>query len=162
MTRFLQETSPTMCTVHRILLGQLLSPKSYMDVPAGSQKSDFLYTNFLPNFPPISILFLKKKKKSTQFWPNWVLYNNLPKMHPIYVIWAPSSDETPNSYTKFCKKSTPKGRHIGLYIYHVNVRNLPPPHTLRVLSKEFRNRGRKVPPDRLPDDGCNKKMTVYM
>ena len=26
----------------------LLSPKSYVDVPAGPQKFDFLYTNFLP------------------------------------------------------------------------------------------------------------------
>ena len=41
--------------------GGLLSPKSYVDVPAGTQKSDFLYTNFLPNFPPISIPFLKEK-----------------------------------------------------------------------------------------------------
>ena len=39
----------------------LLSPKSYVDVPAWPQKSDFLYTNFLPNFPPINILFLKEK-----------------------------------------------------------------------------------------------------
>ena len=39
----------------------LLSPKSYVDVPTGPWKSDFLYTNFLPNFPPISIPFLKEK-----------------------------------------------------------------------------------------------------
>ena len=30
-------------------------------VPAGPRKSNFLYTNFLPNFPPISIPFLKEK-----------------------------------------------------------------------------------------------------
>ena len=37
--------------------GGLLSPKSYVDVPARPRKSDFLYTNFIPNFPTISIPF---------------------------------------------------------------------------------------------------------
>ena len=31
---------------------------SNADVPAGLRKSDFLYTIFLPNYPPISIPFL--------------------------------------------------------------------------------------------------------
>ena len=64
--------------------GGVLSPKSYVDVPAGPRKSDYLYTDFLPNFPPISIPFSKEKH------PIWIklgaFYNNLPKIHLIYVI----------------------------------------------------------------------------
>ena len=88
-------------------------------MPAGPRKSDYLYTNFLPNFPPISIPFSKEKP------PIWIklgaFYNNLPKIHPIYVIWAPSSlMKTPRSLYQISRKSAPKGRHI--YIYLVNVR----------------------------------------
>ena len=104
--------------------GGVLSPKSYVDVPAGPRKSDYLYTNFLPNFPPISIPFSKEKR------PIWIklgaFYNNLPKIHPIYVIWAPSSlMKTPRSLYQISRKGAPKGRHI--YVYHVNVRTPPPP-----------------------------------
>ena len=53
-------------------------------------------------------------------------YNNLPKIHPIYVIWAPSSlMKTPRSLYQISRKGAPKGRHI--YVYHVNVRTPPPP-----------------------------------
>ena len=91
--------------------GGVLSPKSYVDVPAGPRKSDYLYTIFLPNFPPISIPFSKEKH------PIWIklgaFYNNLPKIHPIYVIWAPSSlKKTPRSLYQISRKSAPKGRHI--------------------------------------------------
>ena len=48
--------------------GGVLSPKSYVDVPAGLQKSDFLYTNFLPNFLPISMYTIfERTPKYTQF-----------------------------------------------------------------------------------------------
>ena len=109
-----------------------LSPKSYVDVPAGPRKSDYIYTNFLPNFPPISIPFSKEKH------PIWIIlgafYNNLPKIHPIYVIWAPSSlMKTPRSLYQISWKSDPKGRHI--YVYHINVRT-PPPGVLGVGGKE--------------------------
>ena len=100
--------------------GGVLSPKSYVDVPAGPRKSDYLYTNFLPNFPPISIPFSK------EMHPIWMgaFYNNLPKIHPIYVIWAPSSlMKTPRSLYQISRKSAPKGRHI--YVYHLNVRTPP-------------------------------------
>ena len=51
-------------------------------------------------------------------------YNNLPKIHPIYVIWAPSFlMKTPRSLYQISRKSAPKGRHI--YVYHVNVRTPP-------------------------------------
>ena len=101
--------------------GGVLSPESYVDVPAGPRKSDYLYTNFLPNFPPISIPFSKEKHpiciKLGAF------YNNLPKIHPIYVIWAPSSlMKTSRSLYQISRKSAPKGRHI--YVYHVNVRTI--------------------------------------
>ena len=110
--------------VHDINPGGLLSPKSYVDVPAGPRKSDFLYTNFLPNFPPINIPFLKEKHPILTKLD--AFYNNLPKIHPIYVTWAPSSlMKTPQSLYQISRKSTPKGRHI--YVYHVNVRNPPPP-----------------------------------
>ena len=109
---------------HVIPGGGVLSPKSYVDVPDGPRKSDYLYTNFLPNFPPISIPFSKEKH------PIWIklgaFYNNLPKIHPIYVIWAPSSlMKTPRSLYQISRKSAPKGRHI--YVYQVNVRTPPPP-----------------------------------
>ena len=103
--------------------GGVLSPKSYGDVPAGPRKSDYLYTNFLPNFPPISIPF--SKEKHPILIKLGAFYNNLPKIHPIYVIWAPSSlMKTPRSLYQISRKSAPKGRHI--YVYHVNVRTPPP------------------------------------
>ena len=99
--------------------GGVLSPKSYVDVPAGPRKSDYLYTSFLPNFPPISIPF--SKEKHPILIKLGAFYNNLPKIHPIYVIWAPSSlMKTPRSLYQISRKSAPKGRHI--YAYHVNVR----------------------------------------
>ena len=71
----------------------------------------------------ISIPFLKEKH------PIWIklgaFYNNLPKIHPIYAFWAPSSlMKTPRSLYQISRKSAPKGRHI--YVYHVNVRTPPP------------------------------------
>ena len=59
---------------HMLPGGVVLSPKSYVDVPAGPRKSDYLYTNFLPNFPPISRPLYHFRKKSTQFGSNWVLF----------------------------------------------------------------------------------------
>ena len=88
--------------------GWLLPPKSYVDVPARRRKSDFLHTNFLPNFPPISIPFLQEKH--TILTKLGAFYNDLPKIHPIYVIWAPSSlmKPPPHRYTKFHEKSPQK------------------------------------------------------
>ena len=89
----------------------LLPPKSYVDVPARRRKSDFLYTNFLPNFPPINIPFLKKKHPILT--KLGAFYNNLPKIHPIYVIWAHSTlMKTPRSLYQISRISAPKGRHI--------------------------------------------------
>ena len=128
--------------------GGVLSPKLYVDVPAGPRKSDYLYTNFWPNFPPISIPFSKEKH------PIWIklgaFYNNLPKIHPIYVIWAPSSlMKTPRSLYQISRKSAPKGRHI--YVYQVNVRTPPPGAWSTLLFKcwtvkiDFRVFNRKWP-----------------
>ena len=41
--------------------GGLLLPKLYMDVPAEPRKFNFLYINFSPNYPPISIPFSIEK-----------------------------------------------------------------------------------------------------
>ena len=65
----------------------VLSPILYADVPARTWKLDSLDTNFLHNYPPISIPFWKK---STQFAQIGCFYHNLLKIHPSYVIWAPS------------------------------------------------------------------------
>ena len=67
--------------------GGLLSSKSYMDVPAECRKCDFLCTIFLSNFPPTSIPFLKEKHPILT--KLGAFCNNLPKIHPIYLIWAP-------------------------------------------------------------------------
>ena len=80
--------------------------KLYVDVPVRRQKSDFLYTNFLLNFPPFSTLF--SKEKHPILTKLGAFYNNLPKIHPIYVIWAPSTlMKTPDRYTKFREKAPP-------------------------------------------------------
>ena len=97
--------------------GGLLSPKPYVDVPARRWKSDFLYTNFLPNFPPISVPFLKEKHPILNTLG--AFYNNLPLIHPIYVIWAPSSlMKPPDRYTKFCEKAPQKA---GTYTYTMSM-----------------------------------------
>ena len=90
-------------------------------MPAGPRKSGFLYTNFLPNFPPISIPF--SKKKHAILTKLGAFYNNLPKTHPIYVIWAPSSlMKTPDRYTKFDEKVPQKA---GTYTYTCQCENPP-------------------------------------
>ena len=103
--------------------GGVLSPKLYVDVPAGPRKSDHLYTNFLPNFPPISIPF-SKEKHPTILIKLGAFYNNLPKIHPIYVIWALSSlMKPPNRYTKFREKVPQKA---GTYTYTMSMWEPPP------------------------------------
>ena len=78
------------------------------------EKSDYLYINFLKNFPPISIPFSKEKH------PIWIklgaFYNNLPKIHPIYVIWAPSSlmKTPPIAIPNFAKKCPKRQAHIRI------------------------------------------------
>ena len=114
----------------------LLSPKSYVDVPAGPRKSDYLYTNFLPNFPPISIPF----SKAPNLTKLGAFYNNLPQIHPIYVIWAPSSlMKTPDRSTKFREKVPQKA---GTYTYTMSL--WEPPGTCdgfeaSVMVKSWRN-----------------------
>ena len=52
-------------------------------------------------------------------------YNNLPKIHPIYVIWAPSSPMKPlHRYTKFCKKGPKRHAHKCIPCLNANeIRN---------------------------------------
>ena len=72
---------------------------------------------FLPNFPPISILFVEEKHPILA--KLGAFYNNLPKIHPIYALWAPSSlMKTPDCYTKFCEKAPQKA---GTYTYTMSM-----------------------------------------
>ena len=88
------------------------------------RKSDFLYTNFVSNFPPICIPF--SNKKHTILTKLGAFYNNLPKIHPIYVIWAPLSlMKTPIAIYQISQKSAPKGRHI--HTYTMSMWEPPPP-----------------------------------
>ena len=101
---------------------RVLSLKFYMNVPTGPPKLDFLYINFSHNYPPIGIPFLKEKHPF--LLKLGAFYHNLPKINPIYVIWALSSLMKTNwSLYQILRNSTPKGRYI--HVYHVNVRNPP-------------------------------------
>ena len=67
------------------------------------------------NYPPVSIPILKEKHPI--LLKLGAFYHNLLKIHPIHVIWAPSS--LMKTY-QISRNSTWKGWHI--YLYHVNVR----------------------------------------
>ena len=74
---------------------------------------------FLSNFSPVSIPFLKAKHPI--FTKLAAFYNNLPKIHPIKVIWVPSSLMNPSHcYTKFCEKVPQKA---GTYTYAMSMRD---------------------------------------
>ena len=94
-----------------------------MDVPTTPQKSDFLYTNSLPNFPPIIIPFSKEKHPILTKLN--VFYHNLLKIHPIYVFWAPLSLMKPSIDIPNLAKKVPQKAGTYMY-YHVNVRTSPP------------------------------------
>ena len=83
-------------------------------MPAGPQKSDYLYTNFLPNFPPISIP--SSNEKHPILIKLGAFCNKLPKIHPIYVIWAPSSlmKPPPIAIPIFAKKCPKRQAHIRI------------------------------------------------
>ena len=75
-----------------------------LDMPAKPQKFNFLYTNFSPNYPPISIPFSIEKHP---ILPKLgAFYNNLFKIHPIFEFgllhrwWKPT-----DRYTKFCENA---------------------------------------------------------
>ena len=80
--------------------GGVLSPKLYVDVPAGPRKSDYLYTNFLPNFPPISIPFSKEKHSI------WI------KLGAFYNIV--SDENPPIAIPNFAKKCPKRQAHIRI------------------------------------------------
>ena len=81
--------------------------KLYMNVPAEPQESDFIYTSFLLNYPPISIpLMIEKHPILPKFG---VFYYNLLKILPINYLGSFVSDVTHDRYAKFCEKSAPKG-----------------------------------------------------
>ena len=102
----------------------ILSPKSNMDVSAGPPKSDFLHINFLAKL--LTHQYTRRKKEKHRILTKLGdFYNNLPTIHPIYVIWAPSSlMKPPNRYTRFREKAPQTAG--TLYVYHVNVRTPRP------------------------------------
>ena len=55
--------------------GGWLSPKLYVHVPAKPQKFYFLYTNFSPNYPPISITFSIEKHLRLSAFLLWFAQN---------------------------------------------------------------------------------------
>ena len=69
----------------------------------------------LPNFPPISI-FNRKASNFTKLGVFFgFFYNNLLKIHPIYLIWAPSSlmkTPLPIAIPNFAKKSPKRQVHM--------------------------------------------------
>ena len=77
-----------------------------------------------PEFPTHQYTIFERKRQILT--KSGAFYNNLPKIHPIYVIWALSylMKKKPNRHTKFREKAAKKGRQI--YVYHVNVRTPPP------------------------------------
>ena len=115
-------------------------------MPAGPRKSDFLYAIFcLIVISHSSVYHFRKKKKTKQKNKNkqtktnkqtnkqtekppiltklGALYNNLPKIHPIYVIglfqlWWKS----PDRYTKYREKAPQKA---GTYTYSMSIWDPP-------------------------------------
>ena len=97
--------------------------KIVRECACGTLQISFSLYYFLPNYPSISIPFLIEKH---QILPKFgAFYNNVFKICPIYVIWAPLSlMKSTDRYTKFCKKmkrkekeekkNTSKGRHIHI------------------------------------------------
>ena len=91
---------------------EVLSPKSYVDVPADLRKSYFLYilyTNFLPNYQ-LSIPFsIEKPPNFAQIVCCLLKFAQTQFLNLSSFV---SDKKTLDRYTKFCGKSAPKGRHI--------------------------------------------------
>ena len=100
--------------------GGVLPSKSYVDLPARRRKSYFLHTNFLPNFPLISIPFSKETHPIlTKLGVSFFVFVFLPKDTPKFCNLGSFVSDEPPPY-QISRKSAPKGRHI--YVYYVNVR----------------------------------------
>ena len=98
--------------------GGVLSPKLYVDVPGACRTLKIwlsLYQFFAYNFPPIRTVYCFRKK-STQFWPNWVLSTIICQNTPnLCNLGSFVSDEPPpHRYTKFAKKPPKRQAHIML------------------------------------------------
>ena len=65
------------------------------------------YTNFLPNYPPISIPFMIEKHT---ICPNWVLFTIICSKYTQFLNLGPSSPmKTHRTLYQISQKSTPKG-----------------------------------------------------
>ena len=83
----------------------------YVDVPAGPQKSDFLYTNFLSNLPPSVYHF---QKKSTQFCPNWALFTIICQSSLCSLGSIISDENPPIAIPNFAKKHPKRQAHMRI------------------------------------------------
>ena len=109
-----------------------LSPKLYVDGPAGPRKFDFLQTNFSHNYPPISTPF--SKKKNTQFCSNCVLftiicskYTQFMSFGLIHLWWKPTDRNA-----KFREIAPQK---VDTYTYTMSCQCENPQHNMAVLSR---------------------------
>ena len=90
-----------------------------MNVPVELQKADSLYTNFLPNYTPISLPFSIEKHL---ICPNWVLFA---QNTPNFQIWAPLSLIKPSiAKPNFAKKEPKRQAHTRIPCQYKN----PLPH----------------------------------
>ena len=134
----MKQTFLSLDTVRKVSRG-VLSPKSFVDVPAGPRKFDFSYTNFSPDYPPTSIPFsIEKqpvlfklgafyKKKTAQNTPNLCnLGSFVSDVNPPIVI----SKGTPKRQAHVripCQCEDPLGKAfcfrdiLPVFNHHVNV-----------------------------------------
>ena len=136
MCTYLKIESPLLMTfaIFRFgrLYGGLLFPKSYVDMPAKPKKFDFLwYTNFLPNYPTISIPFLIE---NTKFCVNWVHFTTICSKYTQCInLDSFNCDENPpNPLYQIWQKNTSKDRHIIIHI-PCQCEN-PPSYTTSILA----------------------------
>ena len=115
--------------------GGVTFPKILRGCACQTSKISLLYTNFLPNFPPISVYHFWKKR--TLFWPNWVLFTIICPKYTQSNLGSFVSDENPTIAIPNFVKKRPKGRHI--YVYCVKEGTSPPPGKYQEGKVKIRN-----------------------
>ena len=99
------------CLLKNVFGGSgVLSPKMYVDVPAEPQKSDLLYTIFLPNNPSISIPFVIEKhpilpKFGASY--NYIICSKYTQILNFGSFWWKPT----NRYTKFRERAPKRQEH---------------------------------------------------
>ena len=101
----------------------------------------FLY-HYFAQFPTHQYRAYHFRKKSTQVWPNWVLFHdNWPKNTPnLCNLGSFVSDENPLIATPNFAKKRPKCRHV--YTYIMSMREPPPPiNMMQMWNKNGKSTG---------------------